>query len=50
MSGGWRFLGSFITTVQRRLDYLGTLPEDYDAFPSRSSPPGPGDLIGLKLP
>jgi len=41
MSGRLAFSWIFHTTVQRRLDYLGTLPEDYDAFPSRSSPPGP---------
>jgi hypothetical protein len=49
---GWlAFFGTFYTIVQRRLEYLETLPEDYDAFPSLlSAPPRPDDLIDLKLP
>jgi uncharacterized protein DUF3592 len=51
MSGWLAFFLTFHTIVQRRLEYLETLPEDYDAFPSRSSPqPGPDDLVDLKLP
>ena len=43
------FLPFFIIT-QRRLRYLQTLAEDYDASPPASSPPaGPDDLIDLKL-
>jgi hypothetical protein len=42
MSGWLAFFLTFHTIVQRRLEYLETLPEDYDATPSRSSPqPGP---------
>jgi hypothetical protein len=51
MSGWLAFFLTFHTIVQRRLNYLETLPEDYDAFPSRSLPrPGPDELIDLKLP
>jgi hypothetical protein len=51
MSGWSAFFLTFHTIVQRRLEYLETLPEDYDAFPSRPSPqPGADDLIDLKLP
>jgi hypothetical protein len=51
MSGWLAFFGTFYTIVQRRLEYLETLPENYDAFPSRSSgKPRPDDLIDLKLP
>ena len=36
--------------TQRRLRYLETLPENYDASPPTSSQaPGPNDLIDLKL-
>jgi len=39
-----------VVRAQRRLQFLETLPEDYDASPSPSSqPPGPNDLIDLKL-
>jgi len=49
---GWLvFFWTLHTVVQRRLEYLKTLPEDYDAIPSRSSrQSGPDDLIDLKLP
>src|SRR6266571_9067872 len=49
---GWlAFFLTLHTIVQRRLEYLETLREDYDAFPSRSSPqPGPDDLTDLNLP
>src|SRR5437868_697962 len=49
---GWLvFFLTLHTIVQRRLEYLETLREDYDAFPSRSSPqPGPDDLTDLNLP
>jgi hypothetical protein len=48
---GWMifFLTLFIIT-QRRLQYLETLPEDYDASPpSQSQPPRGDDLIDMKL-
>ncbi len=51
MSGWLAFFGTFYTIVRRRLEYLETLPEDYDAFPSRPlAQPRPDDLIDLKLP
>lgn len=51
MSGWLVFFLTFHSIVQRRLEYLETLPENYDAFPSQSSPqPGHDDLIDLKLP
>jgi len=44
------FFGIFLTITQRRLQFLRTLPEDYGASPPPSSqPPGPNDLIDLKL-
>jgi hypothetical protein len=50
MSGWMIFFGIFLTITQRRLQFLRTLPEDYDASPPPSSqPPGPNDLIDLKL-
>jgi hypothetical protein len=50
MSGWLAFFLTFHAIVRRRREYLETLPESYDAFPSRSSPqPGPDDLIDLKL-
>jgi hypothetical protein len=51
MCGWLAFFLTLHTIVQRRLEYLETLPEDYDASRSQSSPqPGPDDLIDLKLP
>jgi hypothetical protein len=51
MSGWLAFFLTLHTVVQRRLEHLETLPEDYDARPSPSSPQsGPDDLIDLKLP
>jgi len=49
---GWLvFFWTLHTVVQRRLEYLKTLLEDYNAIPSRSSrQSGPDDLIDLKLP
>jgi hypothetical protein len=50
MSGWMVFFLTFLNITQRRLRYLETLPEDYDASPPPSSqPPGPADLIDLKL-
>jgi len=50
MSGWMIFFLIFFTITQRRLQLLETLPEDYDASPPPSSkPPGPNDLISLKL-
>jgi hypothetical protein len=44
------FFLTFLSITQRRLQFLETLPEDYDASPPPSSqPPGPNDLIDLKL-
>jgi hypothetical protein len=41
---------TFLNITQRRLQYLETLPDDYDKSPLPSSqPPGPNDLIDLKL-
>jgi hypothetical protein len=41
---------TFLNITQRRLQYLETLPDDYDESPPPSSqPPGPNDLIDLKL-
>jgi hypothetical protein len=51
VTAGWMafFLMSLAMT-KRRLQYLETLPEDYDqASPPWSQPPGPNDLIDLKL-
>lgn len=50
MSGWMIFFLIFLTITQRRLQFLKTLPEDYDAsLPPSSRPPGPNDLIDLKL-
>jgi hypothetical protein len=50
MSGWMAFFLAFLNVTQRRLRFLETLPEDYDASPPLSStPPGPNDLIDLKL-
>ena len=50
MSGWMAFFLTFLNITQRRLQFLETLPEDYDASPPPSSqPPGPNDLIDLKL-
>jgi len=50
MSGWMAFFLTFLNITQRRLRFLETLPEDYDASPPPSSePPGPNDLIDLKL-
>jgi hypothetical protein len=50
MSGWMIFFLIFLTITQRRLQFLKTLPEDYDTSPPPSSkPPGPNDLIDLKL-
>jgi hypothetical protein len=49
---GWLvFFWTLHTVVQRRLEYLKTLPENHNAIPWRSSPQsGPDDPIDLKLP
>lgn len=40
----------FLNITKRRLQYLETLPDGYDKSPPPSSqPPGPNDLIDLKL-
>lgn len=50
ITSGWMaFFLTFLNITQRRLRYLQTLPEDYDASPPSSQPPGPADLIDLKL-
>jgi hypothetical protein len=51
MSGWLVFFLTFHSIVQRRLEYLETLLENYDAFASHpSAQPRPEDLIDLKLP
>jgi hypothetical protein len=50
MSGWMIFFLIFLTATQRRLQFLKTLPEDYDAsLPPSSQARGPNDLIDLKL-
>jgi hypothetical protein len=50
MAGWMAFFLMSLAMTQRRLQYLETLPEDYDQSPPPSSrPPGPNDLIDLKL-
>jgi hypothetical protein len=50
MSGWMIFFLIFFYIAQRRLQFLKTLPEDYDASPPPSSkPPGANDLVDLKL-
>jgi hypothetical protein len=50
VSGWMAFFLTFLSITQRRLRFLETLPEDYDASPPLSpTPPGPNDLIDLKL-
>ena len=44
------FFLTFLNITQRRLQFLENLPDDYDASPPPpSEPPGPNDLIDLKL-
>jgi hypothetical protein len=40
---------TFLNMTQRRLQFLETLPDDYDASPPSSPPPRPDDLIDMKL-
>ena len=50
MAGWMAFFLLCLAMTQRRLQYLETLPEDYDESPPPSSQsPGPNDLIDLKL-
>jgi hypothetical protein len=50
MSGWMAFFLIFLNVTHRRLRFLETLPEDYDASPPPSSRPrGPNDLIDLEL-
>jgi hypothetical protein len=49
MSGWMAFFLAFLTITQRRLQFLETLPDDYDASPPASKPPRPDDLIDMKL-
>jgi hypothetical protein len=50
MSGWVAFFLGFLHVTQRRLQFLQTLPDDYDASPPPASkPPGPNDLIDMKL-
>lgn len=50
MSGWTAFFLTFLNMTHRRLQFLETLPEDYDASPPPSSQAqGPNDLIDLKL-
>lgn len=50
MAGWLVFFLTFHTVVQRRLEYLETLPEDYGASLPPSSPKsGPDDVIDLNL-
>jgi hypothetical protein len=50
MSGWMAFFLTFLNITQRRLQFLETLPDDYDASrPPASKPPGPNDSIELKL-
>jgi len=50
MSGWMISFLTFLVITQRRLQFLKTLPEDYDASPPPSlQPPGPNDLTDLKL-
>jgi hypothetical protein len=45
------FFLTFLNIIQRRLQYLETLHEEYDASPPPSSPPpGRDDLVDLKIP
>jgi hypothetical protein len=50
MSGWLVFFLAFLHVTQRRLQFLETLPDDYDASPPPASqPPGPNDSNELKL-
>jgi hypothetical protein len=50
MSGWMIFFLTFLIITQRRLRYLETLPEKYDASPpSQFQPPRGDDLIDMKL-
>ena len=50
MSGWVIIFGTLLILTQRRLRYLETLPQNYDASPSsESQPPTGDDLIDLKL-
>ena len=50
MSGWVAFFLGFLHVTQRRLQFLETLPDDYDASPPPASqPPRPDDVIDMKL-
>jgi len=49
MSGWMVFFLIFLTITQRRLQFLKTLPKDYDASLPSSEPPRPNGLSDLKL-
>jgi hypothetical protein len=49
MSGWMVFFGALLIITQRRLRYLKTLPDDYDASRSQSRPPGDDEPIDLKI-
>jgi hypothetical protein len=50
MSGWVAFFLIFLNITRRRLQFLETLPDNYDASPPPASqPPGPNDLIDMKL-
>jgi quinol-cytochrome oxidoreductase complex cytochrome b subunit len=49
ISGWMAFFLAFLNITQRRLQFLETLPDDYDASPPSSPSPRPDDLIDMKL-
>jgi hypothetical protein len=50
MSGWVIFFLIFLSVTQRRLEYLNSLPDNYDSSPSAApQPPAGEDLIDLKL-
>ncbi|PYV90215.1 MAG: hypothetical protein DMG90_09700 [Acidobacteria bacterium] len=49
MSGWMIFFGTLFIITQRRLQYLKTLPEEYDSSPPPRSQPRADDLTDMKL-
>ena len=49
MSGWMIFFGTLLIITQRRLQYLKTLPEEYDSSPPPRPQPRADDLTDLKL-